>query len=108
MMSSYVTPPVVGESERFPTGLSQSFPVASDSAPSPQGVRPFGLRFAAPLPGAGSATVVPLSQWCDRQQLNVMPNGQPWHQSITAGTKKTTGHSTDGGPSTGGEEWSMD
>ncbi|MDM4718438.1 putative ATP-grasp-modified RiPP [Micromonospora sp. WMMA1363] len=103
--SGVLTPPLVSESERFATGQPPG-QTPSDSVPSAQGIRPFGLRFATPLDSASPA--LPEWRWCPERQIGVTPDGEPWHRTIAAGTKATTGQSTDGGPSTGGEEWTPD
>lgn len=98
--------PLVSESERFATGRAQTAPASASSVPSAPGIRPFGLQFATPLDS--STSELPKWSWCDKHQIGITPDGAPWHRSIAAGTKKTTGQSTDGGPSTGGEEWTPD
>lgn len=98
--------PLVSESERFATGRAQTDLASPDSVPSAPGVRPFGLQFATPLDGA--IRELPTWGWCDKHQIGVTPDGRPWHRTIAAGTKNTTGETPDGGPSTGGEEWSPD
>lgn len=96
---------MVSESERFATGRTVA--AMSDSLPSERGVRPFGLSFAQPLDSAEHGAL-PEWRWCDDHQIGVTPNGDPWHRTVQAGTMKTTGPSPDGGPNTGGEEWTPD
>jgi putative ATP-grasp target RiPP len=98
--------PLAGPSERFALGRPRSEPVVSDELPSPVGVRPFGLLFAAPAQQAG--TPVPPWRFCPRRQVALTPDGAPWYRDIVDMTMRTTGASPDGGGSTGGEEYTPD
>ena len=97
--------PLVTTSERFALGRLRYAPVRSDEPASAVGVRPFGLRFAAP-PSPGVA--VPGGQYSADRQLAIMPDGQPWYLHIADMTMRTTGPSPDGGGSMGGEEYTPD
>lgn len=92
---------VFGGSARVPLGGGS--PHRSDLA----AVRPFGLRFARPLP----APVEPVaaSRLCPVRQIAVTVDGSdsPWYQVVST-SMTTTGESTDGTGSTGGEEWTPD
>ncbi|MQA24742.1 MAG: putative ATP-grasp-modified RiPP [Micromonosporaceae bacterium] len=99
--------PIVDTADRFALARPHTSHTGSDEEPSPPGVRPFGLRFAAdPLTGDA-----PLPSWRydPERQLAVDPgNGAPWYRSLVDMTMKTTGYSTDGGSSTGNEEYRPD
>lgn len=106
MFGSVASPQaLVSESERFATGRAVA--PMSDSALSERGVRPFGLSFARPLDRT-DRVALPEWRWSDDRQIGVTPNGESWHQTVQAGIMKTTGPSPDGGPNTGGEEWTPD
>lgn len=69
--------------------------------------RPFGLRFARVLPAP--AEPVPPSRFCPDRQIAVTIDGtdSPWYK-VVGTSMSTTGQSTDGTGSTGGEEWTPD
>lgn len=112
-----VDPPVSADmalflvSARFPQGAGNFVHPASAAAPSTDGARPFGLRFARPRV-APAAALAQLPSWeysHDRQIALVAGTGESWaiHAAGT-GSMDTTGPSTDGSGSTGGEEWTPD
>lgn len=88
--------------ERF--ALDQ--PVLQDGSESVAPV-PFGQQFAVddaiPQEVGGDRW-----QWCPRRQIAVASDGTPSYRSMTGMVMSTTGPSSDGGPSTGGEEWRPD
>lgn len=94
---------VFGGSARVPLGISVHADGEADAAPA----RPFGLRFARTLPGAEVA--VPPSRFCPDRQIAMTVDGSdsPWYRVVST-SMTTTGQSTDGGGSTGGEEWTPD
>jgi putative ATP-grasp target RiPP len=96
--------PLVTATERIPLAWPRTGdPVGPEHSSEP--VRPFGLRFAVGVP-AGE----PLPPWryCPDRQIALSADGEPWYRTLADGTMKSTGPSTDGGPSTGGEEWTPD
>jgi len=102
--------PLVTAAERIPLAWPRSGrPTASESAPSPAGVRPFGLRFAVEVP-AKTVSVpgsMPAWRYCPDRQIAVGDNGQPW-RSLVDMTMSSTGPSPDGSGNTGNEEWTPD
>lgn len=97
--------PLVTAAERVPLAWPRNARRAESGHGSESGVRPFGLRFAIAVPVGD-----PLPPWryCPDRQITIGADGQPWHRTLAGGTMKSTGPSTDGGPSTGGEEWTPD
>lgn len=93
--------PLVTAAERVPLAWPRTGQPGSVENASESSVRPFGLRFAVGVPAG-----VPLPPWqyCPDRQIAVGDDGKPWYRSLVDGTVRTTGPSTDGGPSTGGEE----
>ncbi len=106
--SSHVEDPLVGVSARFSLGRARFDVPVSIEAPSELGVRPYGLRFAVDV----ARSRVALGPWrfCHERQIAVTDDDHavPWYRTLVDVTMPTTGESTDGGPSTGGEEWSPD
>jgi putative ATP-grasp target RiPP len=97
--------PLMPVSARVPTGLNRN----TSPATSRVGARPFGLRFVK----APARTVIgpqtPAWHLDPAAQVAVAnADGSPLHRIPNTGTMRTTGPSPDGGPNTGGEEWSMD
>lgn len=92
---------VFGGSARVPLGSGAHQP--RDAAVA----KPYGLRFARELAGPGYP--VPLSRFCHDRQIAVTVDGTdaPWYRVVSA-SMTTTGESTDGTGSTGGEEWTPD
>lgn len=93
-------------------GVADRFPLTTPAfTPPPPGgarstCRPFGLRFAPPP--AGGTEPVPGWVLCPVRQIAITADGTPAHRTVIAMTMKTTGPSSDGGPSTGGEEYRPD
>ena len=100
-----ITDPLAADVERFPLTAPAFAPPAAGDEPSP--CRPFGLRFV-PLTTPGEAVSAPRWRLCPVRQIAVTEDGTPAHRTIIAMTMKTTGPSSDGGPSTGGEEYRPD
>jgi putative ATP-grasp target RiPP len=101
--------PLATAAERVPLAWPRFDQPISTETPSQLGVRPFGLRYAVDTPAGGA----PLPPWtyCPDRQIAVGQDGKPWLRSADEDegpSMKTTGPSPDGGPSTGGEEWTPD
>lgn len=99
--------PLMTAADRFPQARSRFSPPEPDphDRPSAPGVRPFGLRFAVRMPG--KALPVPPWRYCPDRQIAVTEDGRPWRELVDM-TMDTTGYSTDGTGSTGGEEYTPD
>lgn len=91
--------------ERIPLARPRVGHEGATEATPESSVRPFGLRFAVGVPAVGA----PLPPWryCLDRQIAVGEDGEPW-RLVAGATMATTGPSSDGGPSTGGEEWTPD
>lgn len=98
--------PLATAAERIPLGWSRFGKQTITEGPSPVSVRPLGLRFA--VAPAGATADLPPWHYCPDRQIALGEDGEPWYRSLTDGTMGTTGQSSDGGPSTGGEEWTPD
>lgn len=97
--------PLVTAAERVPLAWPRTGRPVDSRQSAASGARPFGLRFAVGVPVGA-----PLPPWryCPDRQIAVGADGEPWYRTLADGTMKSTGPSTDGGPSTGGEEWTPD
>lgn len=86
--------------------LPQTAPTTGhDDHDHPATPRPYLLRFAAAA--TPPATPPPVTV-CPHSQTALLPDGTPWHRHPTAMEMSTTGASSDGTGSTGGEEWKPD
>lgn len=95
-------------SARLPQGAGNFAVATSDEPPSSGGVRPFALRVAgSPIPALGTQESADGEgpRYCPRRQISIDAAGRAW---MGKGEMTTTGQSTDGTGSTGGEEWTPD
>lgn len=102
-MSAHIIDPLVSAGERF----ALDAPGLPEPADTPDGAPVvFGLRFTiTPNPSASP----PPDWWLDPEsQIALTPDGTPWYRTVKNLEMSTTGPSSDGGPSTGGEEWKPD
>lgn len=101
MTTSTATAPIISDMERF--ALDRPLQPATDHRPIEV---PFGARFATDAAPAGAGQVQ--ARLCPVRQIATTGDGQPWYRTLTGMVMSTTGPSSDGGPGTGGEEWSPD
>ena len=92
-------------SARLPQGAGNFAPGVSGEPPSSRGERPYVLRIGQVRVPAGVEVDDQMWRYCPRRQIAVDAAGQPW---MGKGEMTTTGQSTDGTGSTGGEEWTPD
>lgn len=107
-MTSTITPSeeqYAAASARFPQSAGNVAVYSSTELPSTHGARPFALRFGQPRIAAAGVAEHPRWHYCQERQIAVDAAGQPL---MGKGEMTTTGESTDGTGSTGGEEWTPD
>jgi len=96
----------VAVSARIPQGAGNvAVSTGSTEKPSTHGERPFALRFGQPRIPTAVVAEFPTWHYCEERQIAVDADGRP---AMAKGEMTTTGESTDGTGSIGGEEWSPD
>ncbi len=98
--------PLASPSGQFPLCRTMFDPPAT-YAPSPTGVRPWGLRQMTPARPGGA--VVPQVRYDAAQQVAVDSSGQPWVANPIAGDPSADTTSTvDGEDGPSSEDWNND
>ena len=104
MLTRFAAEPLVSDSAQFPLGRPQSTPESADT-PSPEGVRPWGLRAMRTLPRTGQKKL-PVWHYDHQQQMAVDSEGHPVRElRMDPSADSVSSNDGDEGPS---EDWKYD